>query len=264
MANQPTSPKGTEAAPGANGKTGQAGSRRGAHDPKPGAAVKGKGRTDGATTSTPVEPHVRRAERRPDLIKKRREELRRIPEKRQKERLITRLVLGAAAALLVAAIVFSIYQWGKDRDLNQIPAGVQTYSYSAGQHDDAFDAWTESPPVGGTHNNVWQTCGFYTAPVGKGNVVHSLEHGAVWVTYKPDLPQDQIDELKKLADDKNYVLVSPYADQQSPVVATAWNHQLPLQSADDKALDQFIRVFMNNPKYTPEYGASCVGTDATV
>jgi hypothetical protein len=165
---------------------------------------------------------------------------------------------------VVALIAYGVQQWISDRDLNQIPAGTVDYEYQSAQHDDAFDAWTESPPVGGVHNNVWQTCGYYAAPIGKGNAVHSLEHGAVWITYRADVPQDQIDELKKLADDQSYILVSPYQDQTSPIVATAWNHQLQLQSADSKDLDRFIRVFKNNRKYTPEYGASCVGTDATV
>jgi hypothetical protein len=260
MANPTTPQKGTSTASGAAGRTD---GKSGPYDPKPGAAVKGgRGRVEAAANATTEAQ--RRKERRPDLIKKRREELRRMPEKRKKEQLYTRVGFAVVGILVVALIGYGIQQWLTDRDLNKIPTGTVTYEYTAGQHDDTFDAWTESPPVGGTHNNVWQTCGYYTAPIGKGNAVHSLEHGAVWITYRPDVSQDQLDELKKLADDQSYILISPYQDQASPIVATAWNHQLQLQSADSKDLDRFIRVFKNNRKYTPEYGASCVGTNATV
>jgi hypothetical protein len=246
MGNKPTS---------TSAKKGSA-KRSGAHDPQPGAAVKGGA---GATTA-----QGNRAERRPELIKKRREELRKRPEQLKKERLYTKLGLGALAAILVIAIGYSVYSWSKDRDLNQIPDGVANYTYSQGQHDDTFTAWTESPPVGGVHNNAWQTCAFYSAKIDTGHAVHSLEHGAVWITYRSDVPQDQLDELKKLADDNTYILVSPYEDQTSPIVATSWNHQLNLQSADDKDLDRFIRVFKNNATYTPEYGASCTGVSTTI
>ena len=39
----------------------------------------------------------------------------------------------------------------------------------------------ESHPRG-EHNPVWQNCGFYNKPVRDESAVHSLEHGAVWIT----------------------------------------------------------------------------------
>lgn len=262
MANPSTPENANPAAPGATGKSD---SKSGPYDPKPGAAVKGgKGRSTTAAATAPTVESLNRRERRPDLIKKRREELKRTPEKRKKQQLYTRVGFAVVGVLIVGLIAYGVQQGLSDRDLNKIPTGTVSYEYQSAQHDDTFDAWTESPPVGGVHNNVWQTCGYYAAPIGKGNAVHSLEHGAIWITYRSDVPQDQIDELKKLADEQSYILISPYQDQASPIVATAWNHQLQLQSADSKDLDRFIRVFKNNRKYTPEYGASCVGTNATM
>lgn len=261
MAKPTTPPKGNTAA--ARGDAAKSQARSGPYDPKPGAAVKGSTEQSG-TAGAVTEPHLRRHERRPDLIKKRREELRRMPEKKRKERLYTRIGFAVVGVLVVALIAYGIQQWLSDRDLNQIPAATVSYDYQGGQHNDTFSDWTESPPVGGIHSQVWQTCGFYTAPIGKGNAVHSLEHGAIWITYRADVPQEQIDQLRQMADDQSYILVSPYQEQEAPIVATAWNHQLALQSPDDKDLDRFIRVFKNNRKYTPEYGASCVGTNATM
>jgi hypothetical protein len=263
MANKPTTQKGT--APAA-GRDGTSGSRSGPYDPKPGAAVKGKGRGGAATSATAGEVQARRAERRPDLIKKRREELRRMPEKKKKEQLITRLILGAAAVLLVGAVAFSVIQWAQDRDLNQIPASAIEYTdavWTSTDHNDAYADWPDQdkhPPVGGAHSPTPQTCGFYAAPIGPANAIHSLEHGAIWLTYRSDLPQDQVDELRKMAEDQNYILVSPYETQVAPLIATAWNWQINLQTVDDKDLDRFIRVFKNSREHTPEYGAACAGT----
>ena len=47
------------------------------------------------------------------------------------------------------------------------------------------------PPVGGNHNDYWQNCNgmVYDAPIAKEHAVHSLEHGAVWVTLPPRSPE---------------------------------------------------------------------------
>ena len=77
---------------------------------------------------------------------------------------------------------------------------------------------------------MWQNCGFYESPVRNENAVHSMEHGAVWITYQPDLPADQVELPRNLAHDDSYVLVSPYPDLSTPVVVSAWGKQLQLDS----------------------------------
>ena len=56
-----------------------------------------------------------------------------------------------------------------------------------------------NPPVGGAHNPTWQNCmgDVYAAPIANEHAVHSLEHGAVWITYQPGLPADQVDKLQQ-------------------------------------------------------------------
>ncbi len=143
-------------------------------------------------------------------------------------------------------------------DLRQKPPDVvKTYDVGpAAQHTDGVVDYAQTPPVGGEHNPVWQNCGFYDEPVANENAVHSLEHGAVWITYSPDLPQDQVEVLRDLANSQTYILVSPYPDLPSPVVASAWGKQLSLESADDPDLERFVRAYRQGPQ-TPERGAVC-------
>ena len=96
--------------------------------------------------------------------------------------------------------------------------------------------------------------------------MHSLEHGAVWITYRPDLPPDQVQILREAASD-DFMLLSPYPGLAGPVVASAWNHQIRLDGATDPRLRAFIDRYKNNPDTTPEFGAPCagaIGTTATV
>lgn len=138
------------------------------------------------------------------------------------------------------------------------PAGVVSYSGMTQNHVDGVVNYQQTPPVGGDHSAVWQTCQFYATPIGNVHGVHSMEHGAVWITYQPTLPADQIALLKPLAGPPAEVLVSPYPGLPAPVVATAWGKQLLLQSASDPRLAQFVKFFENGPQ-TPEQNAPCDG-----
>lgn len=113
-----------------------------------------------------------------------------------------------------------------------------------------------APPAGGQHNPVWQDCAIYDEPVPIENVLHSLEHGAVWVTYRPDLPADQVEILEDLVRGESYALLSPYPGLRSPIVLTAWQVQLDVESAADRRVERFVQRYQIG-EFTPERGASC-------
>lgn len=115
-----------------------------------------------------------------------------------------------------------------------------------------------NPPVGGDHNPAWLNCGVYTVTLPAELAVHSMEHGAVWITYLPDLPADQVATLKTLTKAGAFRLLNPNPGQDSPIIMTAWGVQLKLQSADDPRLQEFISRYENRPD-GPEYGAPCSG-----
>jgi hypothetical protein len=132
---------------------------------------------------------------------------------------------------------------------------VVTYGDLTRNHVSSSVAYPQIPPVGGDHAPHLQTCGAYDQPIANELGVHSMEHGAVWITYRPDLPAAQVDLLRHQAR-QTYVLVSPYPGLPSPVVASAWGLQLKLDSASDNRLGQFLDAFRQGPQ-TPEPGATC-------
>ncbi len=124
--------------------------------------------------------------------------------------------------------------------------------------------YPQTPPVGGNHNAQWLNCGIYDQPVPNENAVHALEHGAVWVTYNPDLSAEDVQTLRDLMP-SSYIVLSPYAGLDAPVVASAWGVQLKLDGVDDPRLKSFIDVYRQGSQ-TPEPGAACdggVGTPIT-
>jgi hypothetical protein len=130
--------------------------------------------------------------------------------------------------------------------------------------------YSVTPPVGGSHNAVWLTCGIYDKPVPSENAVHNLEHGAVWISYQPSLPQSEVSELYAFfgrqtvlnpggAGSSRYIDITPYPGLPSPIVVSSWGFQLRLTSPADPRLQQFVDKFRVSQQYTPEYGSSCIG-----
>lgn len=171
----------------------------------------------------------------------------------------TYIIIGLIAAVFIAGFAALVILDAREKSMSTAPGTVKSYDVGpAGQHTEADVDYEQNPPVGGAHNPVWQNCGYYDQPVRDENAVHSLEHGAVWITYSPDLPQGQVEHLRDIAENEPYVLVSPRDGLPSPVVASAWGKQLTLDNAEDTDLDRFIGAYEQGPQ-TPEKGAVCTG-----
>lgn len=143
--------------------------------------------------------------------------------------------------------------------------GVTTYPDRAEYHDHVKEVKEPEgnlPPVFGQHFSAWQNCGIYAEPVNLGNALHSMEHGAVWLTYRPDLDASKVKSLQDLARGHGYVLMTPYAKQTSDVVLTAWGVQLTIDSIPDDRIAKFIAYYEEGPQ-NPEPGASCAGAVGT-
>ena len=172
--------------------------------------------------------------------------------------------LGTVVAITLVATVVSIFIVNqKDQDAARSAAdkpisGVESSDGLSRDHVVNEVAFPTLPPVGGEHSAELTNCGVYTKPVDTWRAVHSLEHGAVWVTYRSDLPQEQIDTLTADAESNPYELLSPYPDLPAPIVASAWGKQLQLDNVDDPRLQLFLQTYLQGPQ-TPEPGAPCSG-----
>ncbi|MFJ4779120.1 DUF3105 domain-containing protein [Streptomyces sp. NPDC088762] len=115
-----------------------------------------------------------------------------------------------------------------------------------------------NPPVGGDHHPRWMNCNgdVYASPVPEVNAVHSLEHGAVWVTYNEKAPKDDVDKLAATVGKTPYSLMSPVKEQAGAIMLSAWGKQLTVEKADDPRVAQFFTKYVQGPQ-TPEPGAAC-------
>jgi len=183
-------------------------------------------------------------------------------EQRKQQRR-TNLLWGAAVLVVVALVAAGV--WVSTRSSGGSTAagagtipGLQTYTGLDRNHVTGKVTYPQTPPVGGNHSKVWQNCGIYSSPVANENAVHSLEHGAMWITYQPSLPQSQVNLIKAAVAGQRYALVSPYPGDPAPVVASVWGSQLKLDSASDPRLQTFIDTYKSGTQ-APEPGGECTG-----
>lgn len=188
------------------------------------------------------------------------EQLRREQKRRERRRaVLIYSVTGLTVLLIVGGVVFSLVRTQANKpDLS----AVKSYQVTP-EHVQTPVTYPQSPPAGGKHNPIWLNCGVYPTAVPNENAVHALEHGAVWITYRPDLPADQVGTLKA-AVPSTYAVLSPFPGLTAPVVASAWGKQLSLDGVDDPRLEAFIREYRQGSQ-APESGAACTGgSDGTL
>ena len=175
------------------------------------------------------------------------------------------LALGSA---LVGLLVYAALNQGSGvRDIVRNPdAAIEGVAVAEGElargHVEGAVKYAQTPPNSGDHNGVPQQCDVYTAPIAPEHAVHSLEHGAVWVTYNDKVPADDVEKLASKVRGDPYGLMSPLPEQKSPINLSAWGRRLSVDSADDERIDDFIEGYASGPQ-TPERGAACVGNTST-
>ncbi|MEW2046968.1 DUF3105 domain-containing protein [Streptomyces sp. NPDC005476] len=202
------------------------------------------------------------------------EEMRRADQARERRNRV--LVIGGTVVAVVALVAGGVFvvksQSDDDKDTTADGKatsghfvtgsdGVKTWKGTLGRtHVSKTVKYPTEPPVGGDHNQVWMNCNgdVYTRKLNNMNAVHSLEHGAVWVTYNSKASKADVAALAAKVKKTPYTLMSPDDDQADPIVLTAWAHQRTVTSASDPNLDKFFEKFVQGEQ-TPEPGAACSG-----
>ncbi|WP_210586885.1 DUF3105 domain-containing protein [Streptomyces sp. GESEQ-35] len=200
------------------------------------------------------------------------EEMRRAERARERR---NRILTIAASAVVVAGLVVGgvvLMQSQSDDDAATASDsstgkfvtgadGVKTWEGKLTQtHVTKTVKYPVEPPVGGDHNQVWMNCNgdVYTEEINNMNAVHSLEHGAVWVTYTSKAAKKDVDALAAKVKQTPYSLMSPDEKQKDPIMLTAWGHQRTVTSADDPNVGKFFEKYVQGEQ-TPEPGAACTG-----
>jgi preprotein translocase subunit SecG len=199
------------------------------------------------------------------------EEMRRAEQSRERR---NRILMIAASVVIVAGLVVGgvVLVQSQSDDGGSVASdsnssgrfvtgsdGVKTWKGTLSRnHVTTSVNYPVVPPVGGDHSPVWMNCNgdVYTKAIKNENAVHSLEHGAVWVTYNSKAEKADVDALAAKVKKTPYTLMSPVDGQKDPIMLTAWGNQRTVTGASDPNVDKFFEKFVEGEQ-TPEPGAAC-------
>ncbi|MEV7680903.1 DUF3105 domain-containing protein [Streptomyces sp. NPDC088341] len=196
------------------------------------------------------------------------EEMRRAERARERRNRI--ITITASAVVVVALVAFGGYILNKESDKKE---EQQAAAKAPIKDEKSWDAeklgrnhvteavkYPMTPPVGGDHNQVWMNCqgDVYKDPIADVNAVHSLEHGAVWVTYNDKAADADVKALGEKVEKTPYSFMSPLKEQTGAIMLSAWGKQVTVDSASDPRVDQFFTKYVQGSQ-TPEPGAACTG-----
>ncbi|MBT0568430.1 DUF3105 domain-containing protein [Williamsia sp. CHRR-6] len=204
----------------------------------------------------------------------------------RRSQLISALVTTLVLAIIGGVAVFVLTRPSSDGDDRVTPfvptaadpdpsmriPGVVRHFYQGGHVGPGKRVrYQFSPPMGGRHDAVWAVCTgiVYPRAIRSENAVHSMEHGATWVTYDPArVNAAGVAVLAAKVRGRDHLLMSPYPGLDRPVSIQSWGHQLKVDSPSDPRIDHFITATKQNPQKNvypeqptfrahPEVGGTC-------
>jgi hypothetical protein len=173
---------------------------------------------------------------------------------------VSNKIFIAVIVLIVGSTAVWIGVNGSDSNKAPRPGVAQQDKGRGHVELEAAASGNDAPPTSGDHANAlpWQV---YDQEIPDGNAIHNLEHGGVYISYRPDLPQDQIQKITALfgppySREKftpSKAIVAPRAANSSPIIMSSWNRNLKLESFDE---EQMVNYYLNNIGKSPEPTAS--------
>ncbi len=195
------------------------------------------------------------AEQPPRLTSRQRriEEQRRRIDTMHREQRRKRAIWGTA--ILIAFVVVAFLAWTFLKPPPSVPAQGRQYPAEGRDHvaDGAPMQYRTRPPSSGNHYGQSAPYGVFERELATGNWVHTLEHGAIVVLYRPDLcDQDCVGQLRDVyqsAPRGKYgavkMSVLPYRDMDHAVATVAWTWIDEMDQVDKERIVAFYRAHVD-------------------
>ncbi|TSC77465.1 MAG: hypothetical protein G01um101433_575 [Parcubacteria group bacterium Gr01-1014_33] len=165
--------------------------------------------------------------------------------------------IAVIAGLLVGGIIWAV----KARNQNLPGAAYPDQGQDHVALDHAFD-YNSNPPSSGHHYGQPANWGIYDYEVNDKIFVHNLEHGGIWIAYRPSVSAKIVEELKAIAAEFNNskIVMAPRQTNDADVAIVAWTKVLKLDHLGDTLRNEqkeqiraFYKAFKNHgPEFVPD------------
>ncbi|MBI3442354.1 MAG: DUF3105 domain-containing protein [Candidatus Sungbacteria bacterium] len=122
--------------------------------------------------------------------------------------------------------------------------------------------YDSNPPSSGAHYPTPANWGVYDYEINDKIFIHNLEHGGIWIAYRPNVPAKVIEDLKGIVKEfgGSKIAMAPRSANDADIAIVAWTRVLKFNldngALSDKQKDDlraFYRAFKNHgPEFVPE------------
>ncbi|MBI2100879.1 MAG: DUF3105 domain-containing protein [Candidatus Vogelbacteria bacterium] len=112
--------------------------------------------------------------------------------------------------------------------------------------------YNSNPPSSGWHYAETAKLGFYAvdepSPADE-NLIHNIEHGEIWIAYRPTIPEPIQEALKQFAAE-SLVIITPRSANDTDIALVAWGRVdkwdlEPAGALDEQRIRDFITRWRN-------------------
>lgn len=172
----------------------------------------------------------------------------------RRAKLIRRTLWVAAVLILIGASVWVVARLGRKETIH----GPGQFIPDQGAAHVALDTkfgYNSNPPTSGPHFATPAEWGVYKEEIHDQVLIHNLEHGGIWVAYKPGINPEVASKLEVIAKEfGRKVIMAPRAANDSDIALAAWNHldKFSVAEFSEERVRKFIKAYRNKgPEFVP-------------
>ncbi len=195
------------------------------------------------------------------LTKKERRQMRRQEREQQlmsagRSRRTGKVIRIILALVVVVGVVGGVIYWLKNRDTTLPGEAVPEQPALHIQEGEPIPGiYHTNPPVSGWHYGKPAEWGIYDQELSDQQLIHNLEHGGIWISYKPSTtPPEVVENLKKVAGQfRSKVILTPREANNDMIALAAWGRLDKFDYFDEERIVKFIKALKNKgPEFVPD------------
>jgi len=171
----------------------------------------------------------------------------------RRTKILKRSALTAAVVVVVVGGIFALVRYAQapsngpgmtiaDQGRDHVPLGQ------------AFD-YNSNPPTSGPHHANPAEWGVYAEEMNDQILIHNLEHGGIWISYRPGVASSTVERLESFHHEfGRKIIVAPRQANDADIALAAWNHldKFSVSEFSEERVRAFIRAYRNKgPEFIP-------------
>ncbi len=164
----------------------------------------------------------------------------------RKKQLLKRISLWGGGMMLIVGLAYLLVSSAQEKEKNR--PGV-AYPIQGRDHiavGATHDPYNSDPPTSGPHYAQPAEWGVYDKELPDEQLIHSLEHGGIWISYK-DIDQVTKDKLTALGHRyPGSVIITPRAKNDAKIVLASWGRLEKFDQYNEDIIEAFIKANKND------------------